>query len=479
MGSRLSLLAAGCVASLLVASAAAAAPPGRWSTLASGSGLGGAASEVGLARTADGVLHVAYKQDTGPLTSVIRVRSITRSGRVGPDVAAVSGFGLAGDPDLVAMAGGLRLFFPAGSPIEGMLTASAPAAGSTWSSPALVTNEELSRARTPSVALASDGVPLETWYSAGDIVVHRGLTPGTAFTLPGAGGNNARSDIAVDGSRAWVVWCRFGGPGPVGTIAQQVDPASGAPVGPQLQLPGSTTAFQGTENALCVLDATVARRTPLVARAGGGVYAAGTSGYPTINRVLVWRLDAGVSRTITVASTRNPRHGGYSQPALAAAPDGRIWVAWIQRDARGTRIVARRSNRSGTAFGAPVTVTPPGGISTGAVNLDAQADRTDLVALVQATAGALSIRHTQLWPGLTLLRSGLVRVGRNAVVTFRALDAGEPVRGVRVRARGRSAITAANGTARITFARTARTRRLTATATRAGYVGARVGFSCC
>ncbi|MBD0328940.1 MAG: hypothetical protein ICV64_02410 [Thermoleophilia bacterium] len=479
MGSRLSLAVAVLVACGLLVGAAAGGPPGRWTTVASGSGLGAAASEVGVARTADGVLHVAYKQDTGPLTSVIRVRSITRVGRVGPDVVAVSGFGLAGDPALVAVGGGLRMFFPAGAPIEGMLTATAPASGSPWSAPALVTNQELARARTPSVALAPDGVPLQTWYSVGDIAVHRGVTPGPVFTLPGAGGTNAQSNIAVDGSRAWVVWCRFGGGGPVGTIAQQVNPASGAPAGPQLHLPGSSTTFEGTQYSTCVLHATIARRTPLAARAGGGVYAAGTSGYPRINRVLVWRLDGGVSRTIVVASTRSATHLGYSEPALAAAPDGRIWVAWIQRDARGARIVARRSNRAGTAFGAPVQVVPPGGISTGSVNLAAQADRTDLIALLQGTGGALSIRHTQLWPGLTLVRGSVVRRGRNVIVTFRALDAGEPVRGVRVRAGGRSATTAANGTARITLGRTARPRRLTATATRAGYVGARVSFRCC
>jgi hypothetical protein len=113
------------------------------------------------------------------------------------------------------------------------------------------------------------------------------------------------------------------------------------------------------------------------------------------------------------------------------------------------------------------------------VNLAAQADRTDLIALVQSPANALSITHTQLWPGLTLVRGGITRRRRNAVVTLRALDAGEPVAGVRVRLGGTSATTAANGTARITLTRSARPRRLTASATRAGYVGARVSFRCC
>jgi hypothetical protein len=152
-------------------------------------------------------------------------------------------------------------------------------------------------------------------------------------------------------------------------------------------------------------------------------------------------------RRSRATSRSPPASAEVSTPALAAAPDGRIWVAWVERDGRTTKIVARRSNRTGTAFGAPVTATPPGGISTAAVNLAAQADRTDLIALVQSPGNALSITHTQLWPGLTLVRGGITRRRRNAVVTLRALDAGEPVAGVRVRLGGTSATTAANGTA--------------------------------
>jgi hypothetical protein len=398
-------------------------------------------------------------------------------------VTAVSGFGLSADPDLLAGPGGLRLFFAAGSPIEGLLSATAPAAGSPWSAPALVSNEELARARTPGVTTAADGTPFQTWYSGGDIVVHRGVSPGQAHTFPSpAGSSNARPNLATDASgRIWVVWCRFGGSGVVGTIAQQVDPATGAPLGSQVQLPGSSTDFQGTRNAACVLEATVARRQPVAARVGGGVYAAGTSGYPTRTRVLVWRLDAsGVSRTLEAANNRRPGHLGHSEPALAAAPDGRIWVAWIERAPGGTRIVARRSNRQGTVLGAAVSVTPRGGISTASVNLSAQADRADLVALVQTPANVFRIDHTQLLPGLTLVRSGVARRGRRAaLVSFRVLDAGEPVRGARVRVGGRSAVSAANGVARLLLQRPARPRRVTAAATRSGYVGARLSFACC
>jgi hypothetical protein len=69
--------------------------------------------------------------------------------------------------------------------------------------------------------------------------------------------------------------------------------------------------------------------------------------------------------------------------------------------------------------------------------------------------------------------------GRISLVSFRVFDAGEPVRGARVRVGGRAAVTASNGVARLLLGRSARPRRLTASATRTGYVGARLSFSCC
>jgi hypothetical protein len=468
------LVATATAAAFLLVGSAAGGAPGKWSSIATGQGLHGPAQEVGLARTPDGVLHVAWREDTGPSSAVIRTRSISATGGLGPVVTAVSNSPLPADPDLAVDPGGLRLFFGSGSPVEGLRTSTSPASGSTWSAPETVVN---GRAGTPAVATTADGTSFQTW-PASSIAVHRGLTPGPVHLLASpAGAVSARPNIAADSSgRIWVVWCRYGGPRPMGTIAQQVDPSTGAPLGPQVQLPGSSTDYQGNPNANCVLDATVARREPLAARAGGGAYAAGTSGYPRLARVLVWRLDAtGVTRTLVAARAGSAAQLGYSDPALAAGPDGRIWAARLDKKPQATRIVARRSNRAGTALGAPVTVTPPGGILTAALNLSAQADRLDVIALLQTRGGALRIDHTQLWPGLTLVRSGITLRGKNAaLVTLRALDAGEAVSGVRVRIGGRASVTKANGTAKILVRRTARERRLTAKAARAGYVGSAV-----
>ena len=78
------------VGALVLASAAAGGAPGKWSTLASGPGIGGAAQELGLARTPDGILHVAWKESTGASRAAIRTRAITATGSIGPVTTAVA-----------------------------------------------------------------------------------------------------------------------------------------------------------------------------------------------------------------------------------------------------------------------------------------------------------------------------------------------------------------------------------------------------
>jgi hypothetical protein len=172
-----------------------------------------------------------------------------------------------------------------------------------------------------------------------------------------------------------------------------------------------------------------------------------------------------------VASSKT---ASYSEPAIAAAPDGRIWVAWLEPAGAGKRIAARRSNRAGTVFGATVRRSAPAGTGVGTVNLSAQTDRVDVVAINRGVSSG-SLQHTQLLPGLTLARTKLVRRGRGtAAVTFRVLDAGDPIAGARVRAGGRTAVTGANGTATLVLRRGG-----VATASKAGYVGASARFGCC
>ena len=66
-------------------------------------------------------------------------------------------------------------------------------------------------------------------------------------------------------------------------------------------------------------------RTPIVARVGGGFYVAYATGYPSLNRVKVWKV--GATGTTEIAKTV----GNNTSTTIAAAPDGRLWVAWVKR----------------------------------------------------------------------------------------------------------------------------------------------------
>src|SRR4051794_158715 len=90
---------------LMLAATAAGGSAGHWSTIASGSGLRGAAQEIGLARTSDGTLHVAWRDDSGT-SALIHTRSISASGQLGPTLTAVSRAAVPSDP---ALAPGLRV----------------------------------------------------------------------------------------------------------------------------------------------------------------------------------------------------------------------------------------------------------------------------------------------------------------------------------------------------------------------------------
>jgi hypothetical protein len=465
------LIAAG--AASVVVTAASAGTPTTWDVVASGAGAPAASQELGVARTADGTLHIAWREDTpGTINSAVRTRTIAPGGSLGSVATVVSGWSVGADPTLAAGGGALRVFFPSIIPTEGLQTATAPGAGGPWSSPALITAADFVRGRTVGATTTSDGISIQTWYGVAEIVVHRGLSGGPDNVISGEG-TNTRPDIVTEaGGGLEVAWCSFGGGAP-GTYVRRVDPASGAGAGNAVQLPGSATSGQ----ASCVLESEVSRREPIAARAGGGVFVAGTSGYPSLDRVLLWRLDASgaVAATLVAASEPGVSH---AEPAIAAAPDGRIWLAWLRPNPSGGRtIVARRSNRAGTVLGAAVTRTAPSGNALGTINLSAQSGRVDVLGIMSTVTNEKSVRHTQMLPGLTLQRSGGARQrpGRRYAVTFSVLDAGDPVAGARVRAGGRFAATAANGRATLILRRGA-TRVI---ATKSGYVGAALSLRCC
>ena len=446
---------------------------------------GGMASELGLARTAGKVLHVAWKERTADGKEALRHRSVSASGRLGPVSTIVSGWVGLSDPELVVESGGgLRVYFgglrttQSGDPDAGLLTATAPASGG-WSAPAPIHGRNQVGARNLSATVAR-GTQYQAWYGAGGIYLHRGLDAALGDNLFTAGPQVNQFGPTVVGDtagRLWVSWCGFGG-NAGGLFVQRADPASGAAIGAARKLPGSTTPYQGAQVSTCNLERTDIRRTPMVARAGGGVFIAGSTGYPGLSRVNVWRIDPSgqfPAGSFVVGEGAFPHH----TPALAAAPDGRIWVAWLEPTSVGGTIAARRSNRLGTVWGEPVRVRAPGNWILGALNIAAQGDRLDVLGLLHTPNPPKSVQHTQLLPGLTLRHVRTERRPNGSVaLTFRVTDAGDPVAGARVAVGSASDLSGGNGLGTVVLA-APRSGALRATASRAGYVGDTTGFRCC
>lgn len=407
----------------MLASTSAAAPKG-WQTVAKGDLTN--SEQIGFARSADGTLHVAWHRQTGPNTYDLVHTPISASGRVGAPTTIVSGWTLVGDPAVVALPGSMAVVFPGfetddtGNPRNGLDLATSSNGGASWTvAPAALYVHDFSAGRTPAAVATKAGTILQTWYGTTETLVHAGLDPDTA--AEGGYGTGANQNIATSGSSAVVAWCAD--KAPYGIYAHTVDPGSGAPIGAAARLPDRSPTGK-------LRSCPAAARTPLVARRGGGFFVATND--PAETKVLVWRVGAGKTVTVTEGG------GNKQSVALAAAPDGRLWVGWEQDET----IYVRRSNRAGTVWGAAVSVKAPKGQFVYQLDLSSAPDGgVDALVRSGTVDNAISVYETRLRPGLTLRAKG------GKVASFRVTDAGDPVPGARVRVAGHTLKTDKQGRA--------------------------------
>ena len=102
---------------IVAASAAPAAHAAPWKRVTTPDGA--STDQVGLARTADGVLHVAWHHPTGPNTEDLLHTAISSAGQVGATTPVQSGWTGFTNTALVVDPGGLRAFW-GGFRIDGL-----------------------------------------------------------------------------------------------------------------------------------------------------------------------------------------------------------------------------------------------------------------------------------------------------------------------------------------------------------------------
>jgi hypothetical protein len=303
-----------------------------------------------------------------------------------------------------------------------------------------------------------NGTPLEAWAGSLGTWVHSGLTPVTAnhdFQAP-LGTYGYDPGIASDAAgRAVMAWYS-NATGHLGVYAQDVA-GDGSPVGSAANMPGTANMNIG-----------MIGRTPIVARAGGGFYVAYATGYPSLNRIRLWRIGAG--STTLIAS---PSRFGNSTATLAADPNGRLWVAWTKNVSGKPFVFARRSNRAASVFGAVVDAGHPRNAGS-MYRLDASSTAGALDLFANTGIGVsptTATWKTRIEPGLTFSASpARLRLGLRTAIAFTVRDAGVAVRGALVRAGDRSGRTNSNG--KVTLRVLGRGGSVRATASHSAYTQA-------
>ena len=444
-----SWVAASIVVVLALAASAGAGPRGQWTRLP-GTVINFA--EPGLARTSDGTLHVLYTRRNAPREDLIHV-SVAPNGRVGGESVALGGWASMSHPDLLRMPDGtLRAFFGGirstspGETNNSMNTATAPASGATWTlKPGKAAQATYAYATgVAGAGLARDGTPISTWSGSPGLGFHFGVDPAQPDgVIPQSGCCLYTPEIAVDSAsgQAWVGFYSNESAGP-GLYVNAIGPSS--PQGGRRLAPGSVVGGSSIHPG---------NRASLTGRIGaGGVYLFFGQGYPTFATLALWKVDTARPHLV-IRAARN-EHAN-----VAAAPEGRLWLMW---EVNGT-IFAARTNRTATRVGAVNALGAPGSKTVYRLNGDGSAGPLDLFV-----NDGSAFWHQQVWPKLQLAATSR-KAGKGRVITFRVLDAGDPVASATVKAGGRTLRTSAKGTATLKQARAA---RLKATASKAGYAQA-------
>ena len=455
------LLAALLTAGLLAVPATASAAGWKRVTTPDGASI----DQVGLLRSADGALHVAWHHPSGPNSEDLLHTTISASGKIGATAPITTGWAGIQNAAVAAAPGGIRVIFggirttATDEPNQELNTALSADGGSTW---ALQIGSIVPLGAQPygspvSAAALPDGTPLQAWAGTLGTWVHAGLDPAVANRDYQAPLGNYGYDAAVAASssgQAQLAWYSNAA-GHLGVYAQGVA-VDGSPIGGAANMPGTSAMKVG-----------MLARTPIVARPGGGFYVAYPTGYPSLNRVRLWRV--GSSRTTLIAATP-----GNAVATLATTTSGRLWVAWTRSSGGRVRVLARASNPAATRFGAVVDAGAPTTAPISGYRLDASAAGDALDVLGAFSVGATDKAATyvrRVLPGLTLTASrSKLRRDRPQRVTFTVLDAGDAVRNAKVKVGARSVTTDAKGRAKLTL--TAGGSSLTASATATGHTAA-------
>lgn len=422
---------AAAVGLLLVPATTGAGGPGNWTRIQAGNA---ADATPGLARTADGTLHVAWIRGGGASADVVQ-QAISRSGALTGQPTVVAGSWQVVNPDaeLLRVGNGLRAVWAGlrAGVNGGQVVASSSTDGSSWSTPTPITDAASGVSANGVGAAAGPGgvmAAAQGDFAPGTNLVHVGSGPDTRYETGGCCA--ADPEVAVDGvtGKFFVGWFSSVA-GKQGLWTQELSPAG---------LVGSSAHAPGSSNTDSSAAVRPGQRTALTGRVGaGGVYLAYGAGYPAFGTVQLLRIGR---QPVAVARSTGIEHVG-----IAPGPAGRLWLFW----STGNGYVVTRSNRAATRFESVTRVAlPEAGATTYGLYGEGSAGTLDLVAHA-GSGSSIPDWNTQVLPrlSLTVVFSRTEKKGGQVLrrLSLRVTDAGDPVPGATVKVAGRTLRTAANG----------------------------------
>jgi hypothetical protein len=405
----------------LSAVSAQAGPPGSWTQV---TGFGGgvqAGDEIGLERTSDGRLHVAWTRS--PASAALYHSALSADARTvsGPDLITAPSRGINNRVDLVAgPGGGLRVFFSGLSETafsDRMGTATAGRDGRTWTVQATPASNGTFGGGSPvyassgiSALTGAGGVPISMWGDSapGAGGYHVGVDPSTPdfHFLPGCCSIDPNGAREAGTGRVFYGWNRLDA-----TSTRALVQAPG-------QAPRPVPNSQATQ---------LGHRLAITGRIGArGIYVAYTAGENQFDGFpALWRV--GDREPLIISHRPGARH-----TSAAPTPGGHLWVMW----ARDGKIWAGRTSPRGTTSGRVMAVNPPRGTVV-IRNLTGEASRgaLDLFALVDRGDRGSGYWHQRLLPPLAVTASPGRLPARGGRVTVRVTDSGRGIGGAIVRLR--------------------------------------------
>jgi hypothetical protein len=412
-----------------------------------------------FARTADGVMHVAFETNVswGDSANGVGARSISPSGHMGPQVQALAWGGSGGSPNgipgLAVLPGGSLEATFGGSPggDDGPWGISSTDGGATWSAPVDVGSGSMEFGDSYVPLAVSNSTPILSAGCCGGIVIQKGFGTGAPTYLLTNSTDNAagQTGLAVDAASGAAIDAWGSNAGSGGIWLQQVAPSEGS----AKKVPVPSQYGTGTPLIVAGRDS------------GPGVFAAYPANYGDTTHMRLLRYGGG---SVAVGSVKKLHANTWG---VATGNDGRIWALWSGVvNGKGVTAITR-SNKAVTRF---EPIQRYGGTWAQLFTLSGDGRLGPLDLLLGGTPAVKTgplvsgVYYARVLPELSASVSTNHLGGGKFRLKVKVTDAGDAVSGAKASAKGQSKKTNSTGTTKLTISGSAGDH-VTVTVTDAGY----------